>query len=390
MTVVVSDGYAGVESGPLMGETSRLRIALFCHSIVSDWNHGNAHFLRGLVRSLKKMGHEVFTLEEESNWSLSNLVQQQGSNPVAEFRSRFPFIDQRSYVLDGRAHLYDWLDETLDGVDACLVHEWNPPDLIKAIGEVSARNGVVSLFHDTHHRALTEPQRFDSMGLESYSAVLAYGPTIASIYRSRLSGPRVLVFHEGADADLFRPLDRPKRSDVVFVGNWGDDDRDGATWRYLIEPSRRAPDLRFSLYGVRYPAEVLAAMRECGICWNGWLPNYLAPEVYGSSKMTLHIPRKEYVEALRGTPTIRVFEALACGIPMISAGWADDSGLFEDGTDYLAVFSPSQMLEAVRWLAEDAEARERLSCHGRETVLERHTCDHRAAELVETIGNLAR
>jgi spore maturation protein CgeB len=371
-----------------MSEDRKLRIALFCHSIVSDWNHGNAHFLRGLVRSLKTLGHQVVSLEEEGNWSLSNLIRDHGLVPVQEFHQRFPFIDHQSYVLDGRAHLYDWLTDTLSQVDACIVHEWNPSGLIRAIGDVASRLGVVSIFHDTHHRAFTEPLRIPAMGLEAYSAILAYGPSIADIYRSAVTGPVVELFHEGADAALFRPLARTKTCDVVFVGNWGDDDRKNTTWQYLIEPSRCAPDLRFSLFGVRYPPEVLAALQQSGVDWKGWLPNYLAPEVYASSKVTVHIPRKEYVEALRGTPTIRVFEALACGIPLVSASWEDDSGLFAEGKDYLAVYSPSQMVEALRWLAADPDARARIGSHGRATVLQRHTCDHRAQELVEIIERL--
>ena len=371
-----------------MADTSKLRIALFCHSIVSDWNHGNAHFLRGLIRNLQQMGHQVIALEEDGNWSISNLLRDHGIQPVREFERRFPFIHHRSYVLDGRAHLHRWLADLLSDVDACLVHEWNPADLVKTIGETARRMGVVSLFHDTHHRALTEPQRIRKMGLDAYSAVLAYGPTIAEIYRRATSGPQVLVFHEGADADLFRPLPIPKSYDVVFVGNWGDEDRNQATSDFFLEPCRAMPDLSFALFGVRYPPDVLAALREVGIEWRGWLPNYLAPEAYAASRITVHIPRKEYVETLRGTPTIRVFEALACGIPLVSAGWRDDSGLFEEGVDYVAVDTPSQMIEALRWLASDEGARRALGSHGRSTVLERHTCRHRAEELVDIINRL--
>ncbi|MCL4368939.1 MAG: glycosyltransferase [Actinobacteria bacterium] len=359
-----------------------LRFALFCQSIVSDWNHGNAHFLRGLIRNLQKLGHQVLALEEEGNWSCSNLVRDHGTDPLREFDRRFPFIDSHRFVLDGRAHLFDWLSDLLSQVDVVLVHEWNPPDLVRAIGDVAARRGVVSLFHDTHHRALTDPGRIPSLGLDSYSAVLAYGPTIAELYRNVVDGPEVLVFHEGADADLFRPLRRFQSCDVVFVGNWGDDDRNLATWEFFIEPCLRLRDLNFALFGVRYPPEVLAALRRAGIVWGGWLPNYLVPEAYAVSKVTLHIPRKEYVESLKGTPTIRVFEALACGMPLVSAGWRDDAGLFEEGDDYLAVDSPSQMAEAVRWLATDPTARARLGERGRATVLARHTCLHRADELV--------
>lgn len=371
-----------------MADSSSLRIALFCHSIVSDWNHGNAHFLRGLIRNLQRMGHQVVALEEVDNWSVSNLVRDHGFQPIREFQRRFPFIEHQGYLLNGRAHLRDWLVDLLSQVDVCLVHEWNPDDLIKAIGETAARLGVVSLFHDTHHRSLTEPQRVHQLGLDSYSAVLAYGPTIAEIYRATTDGPEVLVFHEGADTDLFRPLPGPKSCDVVFVGNWGDGDRNQATREYFIEPCRALPDLSFALFGVRYPAEVVATLQEVGIAWRGWLPNYQAPEVYAASKVTVHIPRKEYVEALHGTPTIRVFEALACGIPLVSAGWRDSSGLFDNGSDYLAVDAPSQMVEVLRWLASDDRARETIGSHGRATVLQRHTCRHRAEELVGIIRRL--
>jgi len=378
------------EPQPTAAGKSPLRIALFCHSIASDWNHGNAHFLRGLIRNLQRMGHHVIALEEQGNWSLSNLLRDHGPEPLREFDRRFPFIDRRSYYLNGRLTLRSWLSDLLSEVDVCLVHEWNANDLIKAIGETAARLGVVSLFHDTHHRSLTEPDRVHELGLDAYSAVLAYGPTIADIYRVNTDGPAIELFHEGADIDLFHPLPRPKDCDVVFVGNWGDEDRNQATWDYFIGPCRRLPDLSFALFGVRYPPEVLAALQEAGVHWRGWLPNYLAPEVYAASRLTLHIPRREYVESLHGTPTIRVFEALACGVPLVSAGWRDDSGLFEEGRDYLAVDSPSQMVEALRWLASDQQAREALGSKGRATILQHHTCRHRAEQLVGIIERVIR
>lgn len=372
----------------LMPTPSSLRFALFCHSIISDWNHGNAHFLRGLIRSLQRMGHSVIALEEEGNWSLSNLLRDHGPATVQEFQRRFPFIDHESYVLGGRAHLEGWLTDLLQQVDVCLVHEWNPPELVKAIGETASRLGVTAIFHDTHYRALTEPDRIRQMGLESYSAILAYGPTIAEIYRRSVSGPEVVVYHEGADTDLFRPLALPKSRDVVFVGNWGDDDRNQSTRQNFIDQSRALPDLSFSLFGVRYPREVLAELQDAGVSFGGWLPNYLAPKMYAASRMTVHIPRKEYLQTLTGTPTIRVFEALACGIPLVSAGWRDNGELFTEGGDYLSVDSPSQMTEALRWLASDLTARERIGSQGRATILARHTCRHRAEELVEVVERL--
>ncbi|HEX2923425.1 MAG TPA: glycosyltransferase [Chloroflexota bacterium] len=371
-----------------MASSSRpLRIAVFCHSIVSDWNHGNAHFLRGLIRNLQQMGHTVVTLEEENNWSISNLVHDHGQTPLEEFNRRFPFINHRTYSLDGRQPT-GWLTELLQQVDVCLVHEWNPDPLVKEIGKIAAGLGKVSLFHDTHYRALTEPDRAARLGLETYSAILAFGPTIADIYRNTVTGPEVVVFHEGADTDLFHPLPMAKSCDVVFVGNWGDDDRSHTTRQFFIDQSRALPDLSFSLFGVRYPDEVLAELHDTGIDFGGWLPNYLAPEMYATSRITVHIPRKEYLELVKGTPTIRVFEALACGVPLISAGWRDDTGLFQTGKDFIVVDSPVQMTEAIHWLASDDDAREKVGNQGRATVLARHSCRHRAQELVDVVERI--
>ncbi len=226
---------------------------------------------------------------------------------------------------------------------------------------MAARRGVISLFHDTHHRSLTEPWRVAQMGLDSYSAVLAYGPSIAEIYRSHDPRARGWWCFTRAPTPTSSGLSSGSRAATSSSSATGATTigtrLPGAT---SSSPAGALPDLGFALFGVRYPREVLAALRQGGIAWGGWLPNYLVPEAYAVSKVTVHIPRKEYVEELHGTPTIRVFEALACGVPLVSAGWRDDSGLFEEGADYLAVDTPAQMAETLRWLATDADARD---CH---------------------------
>ena len=120
-------------------------------------------------------------------------------------------------------------------------------------------------------------------------------------------------------------------------------------------------------------------MREAGVEFRGWIPNYRVPEAFARAKMTLHIPRGPYLAALPGIPTIRPFEALACAIPLLSTPWSDVEGLFREGQDYLMVHSPAEMREAMLRLAGDADARAELAARGRETILARHTCTHRAA-----------
>src|SRR5215218_5611446 len=99
-----------------------MRLALFYHSVISDWNHGNAHFLRGLMRALHVRGHEPICYEQADNWSLSNLLL--GSpDGVAGFEAAFPDLRYRSYEQD--EGLEDRLREFLGAADVAIVHEWN-------------------------------------------------------------------------------------------------------------------------------------------------------------------------------------------------------------------------------------------------------------------------
>src|SRR4051812_26530306 len=105
-------------------------IVMFYHSLLSDWNHGNAHFLRGIVSELLLRGHDVRVYEPRDNWSLQNLREQHGEEPIEQFRAAYPRLASIAYDLDTLD-----LDEVLDGADLVLVHEWNDHGLVARIGE---------------------------------------------------------------------------------------------------------------------------------------------------------------------------------------------------------------------------------------------------------------
>jgi spore maturation protein CgeB len=110
--------------------------------------------------------------------------------------------------------------------------------------------------------------------------------------------------------------------------------------------------------------------------------NHRAPGLFARHRMTLHVPRRPYVRALPGIPTIRPFEALACGIPLICAPWDDAEGLFRPGVDYLVAADGEQMRAHMRTILTDAEHVAELRARGLETILARHTCGHRVDELM--------
>jgi spore maturation protein CgeB len=362
-----------------------MRIVLFYHSLVSDWNHGNAHFLRGLVAELHCRGHQVVVYEPADGWSRQNLLADYGPEAVERFYSVFPQLRSVSYdpaTLD--------LDETLDGAGLVLVHEWNDHELVRRLGGHRARhNSYRLLFHDTHHRAVTDRAAMAAYDLQHYDGVLAFGEIVREIYLQEGWTQRAWTWHEAADTRAFRPIyGQPERGDLVWIGNWGDEERTTELHEFLIEPVR-ALQLKATVHGVRYPPAARQRLAATGIHYAGWLPNYEVPQVFAGYRATLHIPRRPYVESLPGIPTIRPFEALACGIPLISAPWEDREGLFTPGKDYLVARDGREMKRLLRDVLNDDDLAEALRRQGRATILERHTCAHRVDELLDIYGMLA-
>lgn len=355
-----------------------MKIVLFYHSLISDWNHGNAHFLRGCVRELRARGHKVEVYEPRDSWSLANLLADHGEEPVWQFHRAYPGLRTNRYVPDELD-----LDHVLDGADLVLAHEWNEPALIAALGRHRAEGGKYRLlFHDTHHRSVTAPEEIERYDLREYDGVLAYGEAIAERYRQNGWASNVWVWHEAADVRLFHPLSAiEKVRDLVWVGNWGDDERSSELREFLIRPAARL-QLRCDVWGVRYPDEAVLELEAAGMAHHGWIANFEVPKIFASARFTIHVPRRAYATELTGIPTIRMFEALACGIPLISAPWTDSEGLFVAGRDYLVAHDSSEMRKHMSVLINEPAAGMELAMSGLERIRARHTCAHRIDELL--------
>lgn len=360
-----------------------MRIVYFTHSLASCWNHGNAHFLRGVLRELMVLGHEVAALEPEGAWSLSNLLADHGPQGLAAYERAYPELRSERYGREADPAAL------CDGADLVIVHEWTEPWLVAAVGRLRADGaGFTLLFHDTHHRAVSDPEAIRTFDLSGYDGVLAFGETLAEVYRGWGWGRRVFVWHEAADTRLFRPpAIEGDRQGLVWIGNWGDGERSDELETMLLRPAREA-DLALDIHGVRYPPGALDTIRRYGARFRGWAANASVPEIFARHRATVHVPRRFYIERLPGIPTIRVFEALACGIPLISAPWQDSEGLFRSGRDFLVAADGDAMRAALRAVTEDADLSASLVASGLETIRARHSCAHRAAELLTILGRL--
>ena len=366
-------------------------IRYFAHSWVSDWNHGNAHFLRGLARALLQAGQKVRCYEELGSWSLSNLIKQEDQRAITaidDFRRAFPELKIQFYKNDPR--LGEWLARELRGADIVILHEWNHPSLVNQVLSLKNKLGFRVLLHDTHHRAYTSPRDILQFDLHLFDGVLAFGEAIRRIYANGFGMERAWTFHEAADVQTFRPMHAAKNTDVLWIGNWGDDERSRELEEFLVYPAEQLNELKFVAYGVRYPQEARDRLAHANIDFRGYLPNLSSAEAYNQSKIALHIPRRQYANGLGGIPTIRMFEVMACGAFLLCSPWQDDEGLFRAQQDYLCAGDGAAMQAIVQEMSRDERARSQIASNGFNTILQRHTCAHRAAELIQICQELSQ
>ncbi len=388
-----------------------MHIALFCQSLRSDRSRGNAHFLRGICRELMKRGHSVRVLaphEPDADGPASYLANHvEASDPcraltpdvatgdvgpadVAAGGVATPDADPTWDELSYAAETFE-PGQHLDDVDLVIVNEATAPAVIARVGAHRAATRRYRLFlHDAHHRSVTQPAEIAQLDLRFYDGVLAFGESVRQRYLAFGWAERVWVWHEAADIDLFRPLPGIERTaDVIWIGNWADGERAEDLHRFLLEPVQ-ALDVSAHAFGAGHPLAVREDFDWFGVTYRGWAPHRCVPELFARARATLHIPRRPYVRDLPGVPTIRPFEALACGIPLISAPWEDREGLFRAGQDYLLAEDGDAVQRHLRDVLNDASLARTLAASGRERMLARHTCAHRVDELLAIHRQLAQ
>ena len=225
-----------------------MRFVIFAHSLVSDWNHGNAHFLRGIATELVSRGHEAEVYEPQDGWSRDNLLKEYGTQAVADFERAYPLLKSRFYdsaTLD--------LDEVLREADVVIVHEWNPPELVRRIGEHHSRHpDYVLYFHDTHHRSATEPDAMSAYDLQHYDGVLAYGNVIRDLYLKNGWARNAWTWHEAAETGSFIRFRATRERAIWFGSGTGAMESVRELREFLIQPVHGL-GLRAKVFGVRYP-----------------------------------------------------------------------------------------------------------------------------------------
>jgi len=365
----------------------KLRIHLFAHSLVSDWSHGSAHFLRGLARALMQMGHRVRCHEELGSWSLVNLVrneQERSIDAIDQFRQQFRELD--IHFFERKPGLREALKSELRNADVVLIHEWNAPEAVNTILSLKQELRFRAFLLDNHHRAFTRAGDMLKFHLHLFDRVLAGGEALRRIYADGFGLPNVWTFHKAADVDHFFPRSTIRRNQLVWIGNWGEQERTSELDEFLVQQARELPDPKVAAYGVRYPEEAIEWMRDSGIDFRGYLPNLEAPRIYSESALVLNLHRRECGNGLSSIPASRMFEALACGSTVVSGPWDDAEHLFRP-EDYVHCRNGDEMRAAIAQLLKDDKARQQIGACGLETVRRNHTCRHRAEQLTELLAH---
>jgi spore maturation protein CgeB len=169
--------------------------------------------------------------------------------------------------------------------------------------------------------------------------------------------------------------------DLIWIGTWGSAERASELDEFLIEPVR-ALGLRARLYGARYPQDALNTLRAAGIDYGGWIPDFSIPAALAAARFAVNVPRRMRADGLPHTPAIRVLEALACAVPVVTAPWDECEQMFTPDVDLVVARDGRDMERCMVALHSDPEFARFIGANGYQTVVSRHTCEHRVQELL--------
>jgi spore maturation protein CgeB len=344
-----------------------MKILFIGLSITSSWGNGHATTYRALVRELVRRGHRVSFLERDVPWYADNRDLQPEDSPAEVI-----LYDSLSGLAEHAA--------LVRGADAVIVGSY-VPDGAEVCEWVLRNAGGVTAFYDIDTPvtlALLEDEACDYLYSESicrFDVYLSFaGGRTLSMLEDRYGCRCARALYCSVDVSQYFPEKRPFKWDMGYLGTYSADRQPGLE-RLLARPAETWNHGRFVVAGPQYPAGV-AWSRNVGRIEH--LPPAEHREFYNSQRFTLNITRADMIAAGH-SPSVRLFEAAACGTPIISDWWEGLDEFFEPGKEILVAREPEEVLSFLRELGQDEAAA--IGKAGRRKVLNSHTAAHRAAEL---------
>jgi spore maturation protein CgeB len=342
-----------------------MRLVVLGLSLSSSWGNGHATTFRALLRAFAARGHEILFLERDVPWYASQ-------RDLAA-----PDYCTLEYYTD-LADLARW-QTAIAGADAVMVGSYVPEGV--AVGRYVQRTarGITAFYDIDTPVTLAKLARgeFDYLSpdlIPGYNVYLSFtgGPTL-TLLEQQFGAPAARPLYCSVDPALYRPLDVPKRWDLSYLGTYSVD-RQPTLTRLLLAAAESLPAHSFVVAGPQYPDD---------IAWpaNVERIDHLSPAehaaFYSASRFTLNVTRADMIVA-GWSPSVRLFEAAACGTPIISDRWAGIETLFQPERELLLAEGTNDVIAALQRQRGDAET---IGEAARARVLDAHTADHRAGEL---------
>ncbi|MDB5364301.1 MAG: hypothetical protein JWM77_228 [Rhodospirillales bacterium] len=345
-----------------------VKLVVFGLSVSSAWGNGHATLWRGLIRALGRRGHDVVFFERDAPWYAASrdLDRIEGGTLI---------------LYDDWAQILPRMRAELCGCDVAMTTSYCPDAI--AARDLAADLGVPRLVYYDLDAPVTlariaagERVAYVEGGLAAYDLVLSYtgGPALTAL-RDQLGARRTAPLYGSVDPAMHAPEAPPGCNgfDLSYLGTYAAD-RQSALIELLIEPARRAPSRNFLIGGAQYPIE---------FPWTGnvFFWRHVAPpdhpRFYAAARLTLNVTR-EAMARDGWCPPGRLFEAAACGVPILSDAWPGLDAFFTPGDEILVARNGDDTLAA---LALDDAALAAMARRARERVLDQHTAEHRAREL---------
>lgn len=347
-----------------------MKIVVLGLSITSSWGNGHATTYRGLLRELARRGHDVLFLERDAPWYVEN--RDLPHPPYCQLELYNSIRELKSFI------------ETISEADAVIIGSYVPEGTEAAEWVLKNAEGVVAFYDiDTpvtlSKLASGECNYLSRELIPEFDLYLSFtgGPTLRLI-EDTYGAPSAKALYCSVDSESYFPEPREHRWDLGYLGTYSED-RQPMLNRLLIDPAVTLPNSRFAVAGPMYPKN---------LTWPGNVHRvtHLSPSehrgFYNAQRFTLNITRKDMLEA-GWSPSVRLFEAAACGTPMITDAWEGLVEFFQPGRDILVARSSQEVCAILRDTSE--EDRAVLGENALARVLSAHTAAHRAQELEEML-----
>jgi spore maturation protein CgeB len=343
-------------------------------SVTSSWGNGHATTYRALLRELANLGHEILFLEKDVPWY-------SGQRDMPEPT----FCDLGLYKTN--EELRSKYTEAVANADVVIVGSYVQQGVEVGNWAIDTATGATAFYDIDTPVTLAKLERqdyeyLDPATISRYDMYLSFsGGPILDLLEQQYGSPMAKPLYCSVDTQLYFPEEQPMKWQMGYLGTYSND-RQPTVEELLNKTAAHFPEKEFVVAGPQYPDDINWAKNVQRI-------NHLPPAqhraFYNSQRFTLNVTREDMIRA-GYSPSVRLFEAAACGVPIISDHWDGIESIFEPGKEILLARSTEDVLEYFRNITE--EERKQIGNNARNKVLQHHTAKARARELVEYVNQL--